>query len=478
MAKEKKIGNLLTSCFLAECLIFFGSFISFPVFTRILSKSDYGVMNIITTSLMLAVTLGSMGLNNSSLRFFSAYGEDTGRDEFLSSLNYGTVFFSFVLFIIYIFISHIVVQFGYVKGYPFYLFIASGLIILIRPLTKLYLSIIRSQERIHSYNIFNIFIRYSGIALSVFMVIFYGSLTSFYAGIFVAESVILIIICIFLSKSERIFSSFNKEIFTKAFKYGYPLCISGLVSFILFGSDKYILGYLLGSSSVADYSVSFNFCNYSIEILRNVFLATFIPIIMNSWNDNSDPDNLFLTDFVEKYCFLVVPMVIGLCLVDREGISILAGQNYQAINGLVPLLALGLGVSGLHFAAVSGLHYKGNSKLILYLTLFCSCLNIFLNFLMIPFWGILGAGVATLVTQIAFFTIGFYFGRKTLGFKIPLKGICTAGILGGFIFVAVQLVPYNENHYVFLIEKIFVGVIVYGLGWILFKKKTLFDLVK
>ena len=100
-----------------EIAIIASGLISFPIFTRILSKEAYGIMSLIGVTLFLAETVFSGGLRHAMQRF---YGELKKKQQdstllIIATTFYGSLLLSavgiiilvFIVFFLIIYISHL-----------------------------------------------------------------------------------------------------------------------------------------------------------------------------------------------------------------------------------------------------------------------------------------------------------------------------------------------------------------------------------
>ena len=99
---SNKIVKYLASFFGSEIVLFLGSFISFPILTRILTKEDYGIMAVITVTISFASQLSGLGLKDSILRFYSSYKGDEKR-IFISTIFFFTLITAIISVVILIF---------------------------------------------------------------------------------------------------------------------------------------------------------------------------------------------------------------------------------------------------------------------------------------------------------------------------------------------------------------------------------------
>lgn len=471
----KKLVKEFGAIFSSEVLLLVASFISFPILARLLSKADYGFMSLVTMSLMLIANIASAGLNNSVLRYFGKYAQKFDRILFVNSLRLTTLVLGLLAMSGYLIVSAIAGFVGSLQSGFFSVLLISSLLIPIRAMTKIELSFFRISEHVILMNLFNLLIRYGGIAAGICLIYWYKTLSALYIGTIVAEALVLIVIYAVISTrmSELSFRPSLSAVHVKeAFSYGLPLAVSGLLSYFLSSTDRYVIGYFLSAERVADYTVAINFCNYPIEILRNVYLATFVPLIMNSWNRTTfgDVDTQPLTNFVASYFWLAVPVVFGLVMTDVEGIRLLAGNRYSAIPYLTPLLATSFALNGMNFVYISGLLYNKRTQAVLYLNVLTGLLNLILNLTLVPSIGIYGAAIASLISYSMFIIIASKLSRREMSFAVPVKDIVLSISAGIFMLIVTKIISNFGFLNFTLAVKVIIGMFSYAVFVLIFAK--------
>lgn len=464
------LKNIFTTIFFTEILLLIASFISFPVFARLLSKSDYGFMSLVTMSLMVVNCFCSGGLNNSVLRFFELY-KNSQRIVFVNTIRLSTAFLSIVGVFGYILLAFCLLGFGQINSTELAVIIGASFLIIVRALTKIELSFLRVSNNVLIMNIFNLIIKYVGIAACICLVYKFNSLFWFYLGMFFAEFGVIVAIYAYIIRKTINFDVkvlYDKKIAHESFSYGVPLALTSFLAVFNGGVDRYLIGYLLGVEFVADYTVATSYCSYPMEVLKNVYAATFIPLIMNSWSSSCCNDgNKMLSKYFGTYALFSFPIAVGLSMVDNEGIRFLAGQKYSAIPTLIPLLACGYLLSGLNFLSVSGLLFRKKTKAVLFLTLFVGIMSVCLNLVFVPRYGLIGAAVVIVICNATFFVVGSYFSRKELHYKIPFNDIVLsmtgAGFMGFILFLLSFIEEFDQ-----LLAKILIGCVSYGLFLVIF----------
>ena len=94
MSLQKKIFKQTSFYLIGEVLVLVGGFISFPIFTRLLSREAYGVMSLIGITLMLSETVFSGGLRHSVQRFYGESRESAQDSIFFTTSFIGALILS------------------------------------------------------------------------------------------------------------------------------------------------------------------------------------------------------------------------------------------------------------------------------------------------------------------------------------------------------------------------------------------------
>jgi O-antigen/teichoic acid export membrane protein len=264
----------------------------------------------------------------------------------------------------------------------------------------------------------------------------------------------------------------NGPVYSQAVRYGMPLAASSILTYFMAGFDRYVIGYYFGTEKVAEYAVVFNYCSYPIEPVKNVFMATYIPLIMNTWN-KGDTSGKPMSDYISTYFWVVSPLIFGLFATENEGIKLLAGDKYHSLPGIVPLLALAMSVGGMSFIFTGGLLFKGMSKVILNLTALCGLLNIILNVCLIGKLGVYGAAISSFISYVSFSIIAYSFSKKYLEYSIPYKQIFLAIVSGSIMAFGIKMIPSSIVDLQPLLIKICVGCVIYASCILLFSNQII-----
>lgn len=219
---------------------------------------------------------------------------------------------------------------------------------------------------------------------------------------FVFESLFsYLTIFLFYLKGHKKFlqSSVNFKKLRSTLKDSFPLFISALSIIIYMKADQLMIGYMLGDVSVGIYSVAVRLSEVWYFIPLGL-ASSFYPTLIEKRN-KSHLEYVKMLKFLHIILFIIsLIMAITIQLVGSNFIEWLYGGVYaEAANIFKVYIWSGVFV----FIGVAGSNYyliENKQKFVLIKSLVGLLLNIGLNLIWIPSYGIIGASFATLVSQV------------------------------------------------------------------------------
>ena len=218
-------------------------------------------------------------------------------------------------------------------------------------------------------------------------------------------------------------------------------------------ADRTMLGVYCGAVDVAYYSIG----QKIIEILNYLLLAAVyvtIPRLSLYLGQNKELYERGLQRVMRLTLLIVCPISIGLFMLSKEVVLLLAGEQYlDAVPSLriFALRAISIAVGTILYNQVIFLHRK--EKLLVVFNLICGGLNVLLNFVFLKYLNPTVAIATTLFAEIIFQIICFIYIKKELNVVTGffdyhnLKYLC--GSLA-FIPIILLLGYYIDNMFLFL----------------------------
>lgn len=235
---------------------------------------------------------------------------------------------------------------------------------------------------------------------------------------------------------------FSWATFRPMLAYGAPLVGSGIGMYLINFGDRFALQRLMTLGDVGIYSLAYKF-----GMLPNVLLLTPFHMLWEpkQFQIAHEPDAPDVFSRVFNYFwFLQMFLALGLCVLIRDVIHVIAAPEYGNASVYVPLLILSYVCFGAYTYFQFGVMYARKTTLLAINTLVMAFLNVGLNFLLIPRMGVLGACVATFTSIFLMMVVIYFLSRSYYPISFAFgKLVMMTVIAAGLYLVAARVNPGN-----------------------------------
>ncbi len=202
-------------------------------------------------------------------------------------------------------------------------------------------------------------------------------------------------------------------------RYAAPLVPVGILQLLLHQADKRIVLELLGQNAAGIYGFGYRIAYLVTNMVLGPFVLTWQPWIF-AVEDAAERARLVAR--VSTYAVLAIALTsLGVILFGREAAFLLAGDpEFFIAYQVVPFLATGYVFWALYNVSQTPLFLAKRTGRLIFVNLTAVLLNVALNYLLIPLWGVVGAAVATLVTFAAIAALGMLASRHSAGVHFEL----------------------------------------------------------
>lgn len=213
--------------------------------------------------------------------------------------------------------------------------------------------------------------------------------------------------------------SLAKDLLTKSHHF----ILSGLMVALYGQMDKIMLKHLMDETQVGFYSVATTVNNYWPFILTAI-IGSARPVIIELYSLDKALFEKRLTQLYSAIIGISVFAAVGISAFAEPIVQILYGDEYMSSVAALRIVTWSTAFSYLGVARSIWTVPNGQQRFEKYLAAIGALCNATLNYLMIPIWGICGAAVATLATQIVtnFFS-GFFFYPLRENLKLILRAM-------------------------------------------------------
>ncbi len=465
MNHSKELFKQSSYYLISNLLATLAGFISFPIWTRVFSKAEYGIFSLIGTTIYFGLSFSKFGLQHAALRFHSDFKEK--KINLDMSYYYSTLFISSLLISGLITLFALLISNNFINNYVekslHGLIFIVAFLIFIESINSILTMFIRADNKGWLYSIFSVASRY-GELLGALIIVFYfmKNLYGLFLGYAIFEMIIfLALLALFIRKLNihKISFPFLKE----ALSYSFPLISAEVLDLILVFGDRYLIQFYMGPEAVAVYSVGYSVSTMAQSLLATPLRLAIIPMYLSIWNKDGEKETeKFLKNTLNYYFMLGIPVILGLSFFGREIVTLFATSKYQESSSVIPYIITPLVLYGAYVVYGAGLYIHKRTKILMYLTLLSGIINISLNIVLIPRLGILGAAYATLIAYLVAIFSMVVISYRYLIVRIQIVSIVKYTLLS--ILVMYFLSHFEAKSIKELSIKIVMGSVFYLFG--------------
>lgn len=408
----------------------------------------YGLFSLSLVVVSFFTAFASMGLFDGLVRYISIY-RGRSENEKITKIIFFSLKISFILGLITAAIMFFSANFA-----ANVIFHNSELVIFLKifsltlpfsMISSIYLSSLRAFEKITAYSVsINVFQNFARVlALIVFILLGINSWAV--AGSYLISIIILALISYVLGNSiikkivlrKNLTKRDEKKIYLELLNYSWPLMFAGITFNILYWCDSILIGYFKDVAQVGYYSMAITLISL-LAIVPDLFLQLFFPLIVKEYSSKNITIIKQLTKQLTKWMFIInFPIFLLMLLFPGVIINFLFGPNFLAAENALRILSIGGLVGSFSSTFNSILSMRGKSKTILYNFIIFAGLNIILNIILVPKFGINGAAISTSLTWVLmtltlaaqiYLDLGFIVFRRKM-FRIAFVSMVPAAIL-------------------------------------------------
>jgi len=249
------------------------------------------------------------------------------------------------------------------------------------------------------------------------------------------------------------------------FTYGAPLCIGLLLSYALNSADMYFIKAMMGSASAGEYNAGYNLANRSLEILFVWVSMAVTPVAVTAMEKHGTAESSeILKNYGAALLWIAVPAAAGIALVSRDAGFILGeGVRDNAVL-IMPWIAIAGLINGLMTYYVHrGFMLSGQTKKFVWALVVPVILNLGLNYILIPEYGLMGAVWATILSYSLAIILATILARRDYPLPLPIRAGAEIAFCSALMAAAVYVLPLSNMTpgFVTLVIKGSVGISVY-----------------
>jgi O-antigen/teichoic acid export membrane protein len=438
------LGNLLAQAV---------RFLLVPLYTQLLTPADYAILSVASTVNAVLSVILQFGLRGAITRFHYDYLDD----EKERKAYYGTVWIALTL--------------GSLVGALILDWLGRGLFervfqnVPFEPYGRLAIWIsffsmastipmvlFRVREQAAYYIAFNV----AQFAITTISIVIYvailrqGALGSL-RGQLLVSAVFVVPFTVIALRNMRF--TFHLRKLVQSLSFGLPMIPHQLSNWALSMSDRLLLTHFVTLEQLGLYDLGYRFGMVLGVILGSINLA-WSPFFYRTALSEEDAPTIFAR-LSTYYAIAMYTLGIGLALVSKEVILLVAKPAFASAYRVVPIVVLAFIANGFYYMVINQLFLVKATKRLPVLTLASAALNIGLNLILVPRFGIVAAAWNTVAGYSLLLLLVYYQSHKLYPVPYEYRRLAVLTVLGTAVFFLGRALRLT-NPYLSLLSKFLV----------------------
>ncbi|CAM4433663.1 oligosaccharide flippase family protein [Flavobacterium terrigena] len=392
------------------------SFFTTIIITKLFGINTFGNYSLIFAIAQIAALFFTLGIPNTLIKIIGNenFSYLQAKKLLIKGLKGALAFSIIPMFFFYFgatFFSETIFNNVQLKNYFLIISIATPLFVVHEILLYFFIA----TKKFMKYNFFMFVL--PNVLLILFLFLFYNlkfenHFTFIAFSISILLTVLIEVTTIFELKNQQIKSSIST---LNLIKTASPLLFSGLFIYLLNNTNIILLGVLSNESQVGIYNIAYKVG--SVGFLVIVSVSTIItPKMAELYGQNNLLELKKLTHkATQLIAFLSFPLVLILILFSKFILSFW-GENTSSGSTAMIIISIGVLLSAIVGNVDQILNMTNNQKILRNITIFSFFIHIIVSYFLIKEYGINGAAIATLITNVLINVLCLYYIKKKLGF--------------------------------------------------------------
>ena len=197
----------------------------------------------------------------------------------------------------------------------------------------------------------------------------------------------------------KVFTNFKKELVSPIISSAWPFALFGLLGGIMINTDMIMLGWFRSTAELGFYAAAYRPVQF-FWIFPTLLAGSFFPILSRLAHKDNEKFRFVFEKSMAIVLLIGLPLTVGSLVLSHDFIRILFGAEYLPAIPVFQVLILTILLVFPGSLIGNAIFCYDKQKSLIGYFLLGALGNIVFNFLLIPRWGISGAAVSTIFTQI------------------------------------------------------------------------------
>ena len=400
--------------------------IMIPVYTRFLTPSDYGLLEIVQLTANLIGIVLALGFTSAVLRFYFHYDSKEDRDQVISTGLVATITMALGATLLLLPQSRRLS--GLLTGSDTHqqlvaimVFTSFFSVSLMVPMAYM-----RALEKSVMYGATSLARLAAGLGLNILFVVVLrlGVLGVLLSGLIVGGLTSAVLIGWTV---RRVAFGVSRSKLKEMVRYGSPLVVATLGMFVLHFSDRFLLRRLATLEDVGLYALGYKFSMMLPALVMEPFGLIWGAAVFSIFRRDDAP-RIYARVFT-YLMFVAVLFTLGVSLLIRDVVIVVATPRFLSAHTVVPVVMAGLLCLAASQFFETGVHLMKRTVYRAIALVSAAISNVLLNLVLIPRFGMMGAAYATLLSFAILAALAYVFGQRLYSIPYEFGRVARIGVI-------------------------------------------------
>lgn len=410
------------------------NFIMLPLYTKWLSPSEFGAVDTMNTYALFIVGFVCFSLPDSIFIFPRNVGFVKKSDYFSSGLFFSMFTLAGSAFFFYL-ATQFMLSNGYSNVFSLYSWLIYGL------MTTTYLQIYfqsftRSLDKMFHYSMAGIILTFSVAVFSLLLIPTYGLYG--YAYALMAANIVAACYSFISTKSYLYLTIHNSSVSSvkEMLLFSIPLLPNGIMWYLVDGVNRPVMEKYLGLSAIGIYAIAQKFSGLLNSLLSILTLAWGNSVLDEYGKEGFDK---FYNNYLKILASFLIIFAILICLFSKVLVSTFTTVEYSDASKYIPILMMGVILSGLSGTVGSVFSAVKKSKYFFYSSLFGGVASLLLLLILTPLYGLFGTVCSVAASFFCMFLARVFYAKK----YVSISNLSYLFVLA-FLYLIIIILEYNS----------------------------------
>jgi O-antigen/teichoic acid export membrane protein len=407
-------------------------FLLIPFYTHYLRPNEYGILELLDLTLSLIALLVNVWVTIPLVRFYYEFQDEAEKKKVVSTTLWAVAFIAMsVSSLALIFPRTISIWLLKSPDYSYYVKVIA-ISFFLNCLNSVAWNYIRAKQR----SVLIVSMNLCGMVLMLILNILFvgyfklGVLGVLYGSMIGTGAVTVVLV---MQTIREVGLRFDWHKLRLLAAFGAPLVFTNIGAFVLNFSDRFFLQHFSTVSVVGIYALGYKF-GFMLSFLVIQPFSMIWSVRMYEIAEAQNAKQIF-SKFSAYFCLVLTSAAIGLSVIIKDVIGIMAAPDFRSAYHIVPLIALAYVFQGLAYYLQTGMLIQKKTLYMGIMGFTGAVINIVLNFLLIPTFKGMGAAWATALSFLAMAILAYAFSQKTYEIPYQLSKFCLPVLLGCAVYL-------------------------------------------